>query len=121
FAKAHLLDYIRNFVLFEETKGGVEKKIAAYHQFHAVRAVVDRVLEATGPDAAKLGVRVKGGVVWHTQGAGKSLEMTCLAGKLMTHPAMKNPTLVVVTDRNDLDGQLHETFANAPEVLGEKP
>jgi type I site-specific restriction-modification system R (restriction) subunit len=63
----------------------------------------------------------KGGVVWHTQGAGKSLEMTCLAGKLMTHPQMKNPTLVVVTDRNDLDGQLHGMFDMAAEVLGEKP
>lgn len=121
FTKEHLLDYIRNFVLFEETKAGVEKKIAAYHQFHAVRAVVERVLEATGPEAARRGVKGKGGVVWHTQGAGKSLEMTCLAGKLMTHPAMKNPTLLVVTDRNDLDGQLHETFANAAEALGEKP
>ena len=62
-----------------------------------------------------------GGVVWHTQGAGKSLEMICLAGKLMTHPKMNNPTLVVVTDRNDLDGQLHGTFDMAAEVLGEKP
>ena len=121
FVKEHLLDYIRNFVVFEEGNGGLEKKIAAYHQFHAVRAVVARVLEASGPDARRLGVSGKGGVVWHTQGAGKSLEMTCLAGKLMTHPTMKNPTLVVVTDRNDLDGQLHETFANAAQVLGEAP
>jgi type I restriction enzyme R subunit len=74
------------------------------------------VLEASAPGGSG-----KGGVVWHTQGAGKSLEMTCLAGKLMKHPQMNNPTLVVVTDRSDLDGQLHGTFDAAAEVLGEKP
>jgi type I restriction enzyme R subunit len=116
FHREHLLDYLRHFIVFEDGDRGLEKKIAAYHQFHAVRAVVAKVLEASAP-----GGNGKGGVVWHTQGAGKSLEMTCLAGKLMTHPQMKNPTLVVVTDRNDLDGQLHETFDMAAEVLGEKP
>jgi type I restriction enzyme R subunit len=115
FEKEHLLDYLRHFIVFEDD-GGLSKKIAAYHQFHAVRAVVARVLEASAPGGSG-----KGGVVWHTQGAGKSLEMTCLAGKLMTHPQMKNPTLVVVTDRNDLDGQLHGTFDMAAEVLGETP
>ena len=115
FRKDYLLDYIRHFVLFEED-GTVTKKIAAYHQFHAVRAVVERVTEASSPGGSG-----KGGVVWHTQGAGKSMEMTCLAGKLMTHPAMKNPTLVIVTDRNDLNGQLYGTFAAASEVLGEQP
>jgi type I restriction enzyme R subunit len=115
FEKEYLLDYLRHFILFEDD-GGLSKKIAAYHQFHAVRAVVARVLEASVPGGSG-----KGGVVWHTQGAGKSLEMTCLAGKLMTHPQMKNPTLVVVTDRNDLDGQLHGTFDMAAEVLGETP
>jgi type I restriction enzyme, R subunit len=115
FEKEHLLDYLRHFIVFEDD-GGLSKKIAAYHQFHAVRAVVARVLEASAPGGSG-----KGGVVWHTQGAGKSLEMTCLAGKLMTHPGMKNPTLVVVTDRNDLDGQLHGTFDMAAEVLGETP
>lgn len=115
FKKEHLLDYFRHFIVFEDDDGLV-KKIAAYHQFHAVRAVVARVLEASAPGGSG-----KGGVVWHTQGAGKSLEMTCLAGKLMTHPQMKNPTLVVVTDRNDLDGQLHGNFDMAAEVLGEKP
>lgn len=116
FAKEHLLDYLHHFIVFEDGDRGLEKKIAAYHQFHAVRAVVETVLQASAPGGSG-----KGGVVWHTQGAGKSLEMTCLAGKLMRHPAMKNPTLLVVTDRNDLDGQLHETFANAAEVLGEAP
>ncbi len=115
FEKEHLLDYLHHFIVFEDD-GGVVKKIAAYHQFHAVRAVVERVLVASAPGGSG-----KGGVVWHTQGAGKSLEMTCLAGKLMTHPQMKNPTLVVVTDRNDLDGQLHGTFDMATEVLGERP
>ena len=115
FEKEHLLDYLRHFIVFEDD-GGLTKKIAAYHQFHAVRAVVERVLEVSAPGGSG-----KGGVVWHTQGAGKSLEMTCLAGKLMTHPLMKNPTLVVITDRNDLDGQLHGTFDMAAEVLGEKP
>ncbi|HEY1984245.1 MAG TPA: type I restriction endonuclease subunit R [Terracidiphilus sp.] len=115
FNKEHLLDYLRHFVVFEDD-GGLVKKIAAYHQFHAVRAVVARVLEASAPGGSGMG-----GVVWHTQGAGKSLEMTFLAGKLMTHPQMNNPTLVVVTDRNDLDGQLHGTFDMAAEVLGEKP
>jgi type I restriction enzyme, R subunit len=115
FERERLLDYLRNFIVFEDD-GGLSKKIAAYHQFHAVRAVVARVLEASAPGGSG-----KGGVVWHTQGAGKSLEMTCLAGKLMTHPEMKNPTLVVVTDRNDLDGQLHGTFDMAAEVLGETP
>jgi type I restriction enzyme R subunit len=115
FKKEHLLDYLRHFIVFEDD-GGLVKKIAAYHQFHAVRAVVERVLAASAPGGSGMG-----GVVWHTQGAGKSLEMICLAGKLMTHPQMKNPTLVVVTDRNDLDGQLHGMFDMAAEVLGEKP
>lgn len=115
FEKEHLLDYLRHFILFEDD-GGLSKKIAAYHQFHAVRAVVATVLEASVPGGSG-----RGGVVWHTQGAGKSMEMTCLAGKLMTHPQMKNPTLVVVTDRNDLDGQLHGTFDMAAETLGETP
>jgi len=115
FKKEHLLDYLRHFIVFEDD-GGLVKKIAAYHQFHAVRAEVERVLAASAPGGTGMG-----GVVWHTQGAGKSLEMICLAGKLMTHPQMKNPTLVVVTDRNNLDGQLHGMFDLAAEVLGEKP
>jgi len=115
FKQEHLLDYLHHFIVFEDD-GGLVKKIAAYHQFHAVRVAVERILEASAPEGDG-----KGGVVWHTQGAGKSLEMICLAGKLMTHPQMKNPTLVVVTDRNDLDGQLYGMFDMAAEVLGEKP
>jgi len=115
FPKSLLLDYLRHFVLFEEDIG-IQKKVAAYHQFHAVRAVVERVHTVAEPGGSG-----KGGVVWHTQGAGKSLEMTCLAGKLMADPQMKNPTLVVVTDRNDLDGQLYGVFANTKELLMETP
>jgi type I restriction enzyme, R subunit len=115
FPKPLLLDYLRHFILFEE-EGGLQKKITAYHQFHAVRAVVERVHKAAEPGGSG-----KGGVVWHTQGAGKSLEMTCLAGKLMGDPQMKNPTLVMVTDRNDLDGQLFGVFANTKELLMESP
>jgi type I restriction enzyme, R subunit len=120
FQRERLLDYLRHFILFEDGGGQPIKKVAGYHQFHAVRAVVDSVLHASAPstDAARRG---KGGVVWHTQGAGKSIEMTCLAAKLMQHPQMGNPTLVVVTDRNDLDNQLFGTFATAAELLRETP
>ena len=119
FQRELLLDYLRHFILFED-EGRLVKKVAGYHQFHAVRAVVESVLVASRPqaDAAQRG---KGGVVWHTQGAGKSIEMTCLGGKLMQHPAMGNPTLVVVTDRNDLDNQLFGVFAGAAELLRETP
>jgi len=114
FRKDFFLDYLRHFVLFEEE--GTVKKIAGYHQFHAVRAVVQSVFEASRPGGSR-----KGGVVWHTQGSGKSIEMTCLAGTLMGAPEMHNPTILVVTDRNDLDGQLFETFAGASELLRETP
>jgi type I restriction enzyme, R subunit len=119
FQRELLLDYLRHFILFED-EGILVKKVAGYHQFHAVRAVVESVLVASSPaaDAARRG---KGGVVWHTQGAGKSIEMTCLGGKLMQHPQMGNPTLVVVTDRNDLDNQLFGVFAGAAELLRETP
>lgn len=115
FQPALLLEYVRHFVLFEDD-GRLVKKVAAYHQFHAVRAVVQSVLQASAPGGSR-----KGGVVWHTQGAGKSIEMTCLAGALMAHPGMGNPTLVVVTDRNDLDNQLFGVFAAAGDMLRETP
>jgi type I restriction enzyme R subunit len=115
FDKGRLLEFIRSFCLFEED-GQIIKKIAAYHQFHAVREAVERVVEASRPDGDK-----KGGVVWHTQGAGKSIEMACLSGKLLTDPRMENPTLVIVTDRQDLDGQLFGVFAGAGDLLGESP
>ena len=115
FRREMLLDYLRHFILFED-EGKLVKKVAGYHQFHAVRAVVESVLKASAPGGSR-----KGGVVWHTQGAGKSIEMTCLSGKLMQHPQMGNPTLVVVTDRNDLDNQLFGVFAGAAELLRETP
>jgi type I restriction enzyme R subunit len=115
FDQGRLLEFVRRFCLFEED-GQIIKKIAAYHQFHAVRAAVESVVEASRPDGDK-----KGGVVWHTQGAGKSIEMACLAGKLLTDPRLENPTLVMVTDRQDLDGQLFGVFAGAGDLLGESP
>ncbi len=115
FDKGRLLEFVRRFCLFEED-GQIIKKIAAYHQFHAVREAVERVVEASRPDGDK-----KGGVVWHTQGAGKSIEMACLSGKLLTDPRLENPTLVLVTDRQDLDGQLFGVFAGAGDLLGESP
>ena len=115
FDRRILLNYLQHFILFEDD-GEVVKKVAGYHQFHAVRAVVESVLKASAPGGSR-----KGGVVWHTQGAGKSIEMTCLGGMLMQHPGMGNPTLVVVTDRNDLDNQLFGVFAGATELLRETP
>ncbi|KVC93727.1 DEAD/DEAH box helicase [Burkholderia ubonensis] len=115
FRRDYLLDYLHHFILFED-EGQLVKKIAAYHQFHAVRAVVESVLHASAPGGSR-----KGGVVWHTQGAGKSIEMTCLAGALMASKDMQNPTILVVTDRNDLDNQLFGVFAGASELLRETP
>ncbi|CAJ0714953.1 hypothetical protein LMG7143_03227 [Ralstonia thomasii] len=115
FRRDYLLEYLHHFILFEDD-GQLVKKVAAYHQFHAVRAVVQSVLQASAPGGSR-----KGGVVWHTQGAGKSIEMTCVAGALMAHEGMGNPTLVVVTDRNDLDNQLFGVFAGARELLRETP
>jgi len=115
FSKEVFLNYLRYFCIFEDDKT-VIKKIAGYHQFHAVQAAVESVVIASGKGGTK-----KGGVVWHTQGAGKSIEMACLAGRLISEPRLENPTLVMVTDRQDLDGQLFGVFANAGELLGETP
>ncbi|WP_283743158.1 type I restriction endonuclease subunit R [Sideroxydans sp. CL21] len=134
FAPDLLLDYLRYFILYEQGEDGIVKKIAGYHQFHAVReAVRATVIAATGPlpDKAELeratyGKEVKpgsrkGGIVWHTQGSGKSISMVCFVGKLMQQQEMQNPTIVVVTDRNDLDGQLFQTFTGARSLLKEMP
>ncbi|MDC3275718.1 type I restriction endonuclease subunit R [bacterium] len=115
FNKEVFLSYLRYFCLFEDDKT-VIKKIAGYHQFHAVQAAVESVVTASGIEGSK-----KGGVVWHTQGAGKSIEMACLAGRLIAEARLENPTLVMVTDRQDLDGQLFGVFAGAGELLGETP
>lgn len=118
-APTYLLDYLRYFVLFEDD-GALVKKIAGYHQFHAVRAAIEHVVAASRPDSVA-SLRGKGGVVWHTQGSGKSITMTCFAARVMQEPAMENPTIVVITDRNDLDGQLFGVFSLAQDLLREQP
>ena len=115
FNKEVFLSYLRYFCIFEDDKT-VIKKIAGYHQFHAVQSAVESVVSASSNSGSK-----KGGVVWHTQGAGKSIEMACLAGRLIAEPRLENPTLVIVTDRQDLDGQLFGVFVDAGELLGETP
>ncbi|MBT43227.1 MAG: DEAD/DEAH box helicase [Idiomarina sp.] len=134
FKRELLLDYIRYFVIFENDADNLIKKIAGYHQFHAVREAVratvvaaeqqnlDEVAEkrATYADEVVPGSK-KAGVVWHTQGSGKSISMCCYAGKLLQQPQMNNPTLIVVTDRNDLDGQLFATFSAAKDLLKQEP
>ena len=116
FEKARFLDLIRNFNVFEDNGGKVIKKLAAYHQFHAVNKAVTCTLKASRPSGNR-----RAGVVWHTQGSGKSLSMVFYAGKMIREPAMENPTLVVLTDRNDLDDQLFGTFAGAKEILRQTP
>jgi type I restriction enzyme R subunit len=117
-APSYLLDYLRYFVLFEDD-GTVIKKVAGYHQFHAVRAAVEQVVTAASTDEVTR--RGKGGVVWHTQGSGKSITMTCFAARVMQEPRLENPTIVVITDRNDLDGQLLGVFSLSQDLLREKP
>lgn len=122
--KKTLLDYIRNFVTFEKnkiedrqtkvTKIETMKKIAAYHQYYAVNKAINSTIEA-----AKAGGSKKAGVVWHTQGSGKSLSMVFYAGKLVQ--SLNNPTIVVITDRNDLDDQLFDTFAGNSDLLRQPP
>jgi type I restriction enzyme R subunit len=121
-----LLDLIRNFIVFEKSKKedaktGItqvvtEKKLAAYHQYYAVNKAVESTIKASSDNGSK-----KGGVVWHTQGSGKSLSMVYYAGKLITAPEMQNPTIVVITDRNDLDEQLFDTFAGSKQLLRQEP
>ncbi len=121
-----LLNLVRNFIVFEKTKKedaktGItqivtEKKLAAYHQYYAVNKAIESSVKASGVGGTK-----KGGVVWHTQGSGKSLSMVFYAGKLITAPEMQNPTIVVITDRNDLDDQLFGTFASFIQLLRQEP
>ena len=116
FDRRRLLDLVWHFIVFEDGDGAAIKKMAAYHQFHAVNQAVEATVAASGADGDQ-----RAGVVWHTQGSGKSLTMLFYAGKLVLHPAMMNPTLVVITDRNDLDDQLFGTFAGGHEVLRQAP
>jgi type I restriction enzyme R subunit len=116
--KQRLIDIIRHFVVFErdEEKHTYIKKMAAYHQYWAVNKALDSTVRAIQPEADH---RV--GVVWHTQGSGKSLSMVFYAGKMVLSPALQNPTVIVVTDRNDLDGQLFGTFGNCEDLLRQTP
>ena len=133
-----LLPLLRDFIVFEDDGSGVlVKKMAGYHQFHAVRAAIDETRRAASlqgdelvrEDTGRYETRPRGGapgdrrigVVWHTQGAGKSLTMAFYAGAIARDPAMENPTIVVLTDRNDLDDQLFSTFARCQDVLGQPP
>jgi type I restriction enzyme, R subunit len=137
FEKRRFLDLIRNFIVFEDDPdtGAVHKLMAGYHQFHAVKAAVDETIRATGKDrtgeaegtywAGKMQGGAEGdrrvGVIWHTQGSGKSLSMLFYAGCIIEEPAMANPTLVFLTDRNDLDDQLFGQFQRCHEILRQTP
>lgn len=118
FARERFLRLVRDFVAFEHDTDSdqLNKIVAGYHQFHAVEAAVAATVQATGEDGDQ-----RCGVVWHTQGSGKSLTMTFYAGRVILHPAMENPTLVVLTDRNDLDDQLFGQFARCQELLRQQP
>ncbi|MFH0801323.1 MAG: type I restriction endonuclease subunit R [bacterium] len=117
FERERFLQLLRHFIVFEESDGGVlQKKIAGYHQFHAVNRAVETAVAASRPQGDR-----RCGVVWHTQGSGKSLTMVFFAGRIVLESAMENPTLVVLTDRNDLDGQLFGTFCRCAEVFRQAP
>lgn len=116
FDRRRLLDLLHDFTVFGETGSGLAKIIAGYHQFHAVRHAVDKTIEASAPQGDR---RV--GVIWHTQGSGKSLLMAFYAGQLVRRPALENPTIVVVTDRNDLDDQLFGTFSMCRDLIRQTP
>ncbi|KAB8140729.1 type I restriction endonuclease subunit R [Chloroflexia bacterium SDU3-3] len=114
---SRLLDLIRSFIVFEDHGGGnIEKKLAAYHQYHAVNKAVESTIAATSVEGSR-----RAGVVWHTQGSGKSLTMVFYAGRLVIHPAMQNPTIIVLTDRIDLDDQLFGVFARCHDLLRQTP
>jgi type I restriction enzyme, R subunit len=144
FEQRRFLDLLRYFIVFEDSAaaggggGKLVKKIAGYHQFHAVNAALEETLRAAHSLAAgrvaeppgryEAGKRPGGepgdrrvGVIWHTQGSGKSLTMAFYAGRVILDPAMANPTIVVLTDRNDLDDQLFGTFARCRDLLRQPP
>ncbi|MGD1047233.1 MAG: type I restriction endonuclease subunit R [Candidatus Krumholzibacteriaceae bacterium] len=136
FEKRRFLDLVRHFIVFEDMGGGkLAKKMAGYHQFHAVNVAVEETLRAARtfkaaepPGRYEAGRKPGGdpgdrrvGVVWHTQGSGKSLTMAFYAGRMILHPAMENPTIVVLTDRNDLDDQLFGTFSRCRDLLRQPP
>jgi type I restriction enzyme, R subunit len=140
FDRRRFLDLLEHFIVFEEDadSGAIHKIIAGYHQFHAVNVAVQETIRASGMDelnkfrddsgvswagrmhGGKPGDR-RAGVVWHTQGSGKSFSMLFYAARVVRHPAMQNPTLVVLTDRNDLDDQLFGQFQRCHDILGQTP
>jgi len=138
-APRRFLDLLRDFIVFEDDGGRIVKKMAGYHQFHAVQVAVGETLRAAELQRAAVGVAepagrfeagrkpggkpgdLRVGVVWHTQGSGKSLTMAFYAGRIIREPAMSNPTLVVLTDRNDLDDQLFATFSRCRDLLRQPP
>jgi type I restriction enzyme R subunit len=133
-APRRFLDLLRDFIVFEDDGGRIVKKMAGYHQFHAVQVAVNETLRAadmrrawdqgryeTGPNPGGKPGDMRVGVVWHTQGSGKSLTMAFYAGRIIREPAMGNPTLVVLTDRNDLDDQLFATFSRCRDLLRQPP
>jgi type I restriction enzyme R subunit len=140
FERQRFLDLLHHFIVFEEDpdSGALHKIIAGYHQFHAVNAAVEETVRASGMGdegraretggtywagkmhGGKPGDR-RAGVVWHTQGSGKSFSMLFFAARVVRHPAMQNPTLVVLTDRNDLDDQLFGQFQRCADILGQTP
>jgi type I restriction enzyme, R subunit len=135
--KATLLDVIRHFIVFEKAKEKTIKKIAAYHQYYAVNKAIESTIRAAALPEYKVSdppekyglvsvaTQPKGdqraGVIWHTQGSGKSLSMVFYTGKLVLTEDMNNPTILVLTDRNDLDQQLFETFSNCEQLIRQKP
>jgi type I restriction enzyme R subunit len=138
FERRRFLDLIRHFIVFEDLGGGkLAKKMAGYHQFYAVNVAVEETLRAAyvprsdmvAETRGRFGVSQPGGeqgdrrvgVIWHTQGSGKSLTMAFYAGRMIAHPNMQNPTVVVLTDRNDLDDQLFGTFSRCHELLRQPP
>jgi type I restriction enzyme R subunit len=143
FERRRFLDLLHHFIVFEEDpdNGALHKIIAGYHQFHAVNAAVEETVRASGMEAEEEGGKLRSpegrywagamkggkpgdrraGVVWHTQGSGKSFSMLFYAARVVRHSAMKNPTLVVLTDRNDLDDQLFGQFQRCADILGQTP
>lgn len=138
FAPRRFLDLVRDFIVFEDDGSRIVKKMAGYHQFHAVQVAVGETIRAAtlarGATVAEVAGRYEAGlkpggkfgdrrigVVWHTQGSGKSLTMAFYAGRIIREPAMENPTIVVLTDRNDLDDQLFATFSRCHDLLRQPP
>jgi len=116
FEQSRFLKLIRDFTVFGDSGSGIVKIIAGYHQFHAVERAVITTVDATAPEGNR-----KIGVIWHTQGSGKSMLMVFYAGQMVRHPKLENPTIIVLTDRNDLDDQLFGTFSMCRDLIGQNP